>query len=143
MFMLFFACMSSIAPPVAPAAFAAGAIAGANPFTIGNLACKFAIGGFLLPFMFIHNNGMLLQGAPDKIATDIVLGIVLVFTAALALHGWVLRSRLPAIVRLVFAALVLGIMWPESMIQLACAGTSVLLFFGFYAWARRRVASAH
>ena len=141
MFMLFFACMSSISPPVAPAAFAAGAIAGANPFAIGNLACKYAIGGFVLPFMFIHNNGMLLQGAPDKIAIDIGLGIVLVFTAAVALHGAVLRMRLPVVLQLVFAAFTLGIMWPEQMIQLASAAASMLLFAGLYVWARTRGAA--
>ena len=137
MFMLFFACLSAISPPVAPAAFAAGAIAGANPFTIGNLACKYAIGGFLLPFMFIYNNGMLLQGAWDKVAIDTALGVMLVFMAGVAAHGYIIKMRLPVIVRLAFAALTFGIMWPVSNIQLASAAASVVLYLALYAFARR------
>lgn len=140
MFMLFFACMSAISPPVAPAAFAAGAIAGANPFTIGWLACKYAIGGFVLPFMFVHNNGILLQGDPLKIVTDIALAVMLMFTSALALHGSILRLDLNILVRLIFAALSAAILWPDLPIQLAAAGTALVLFLPLYAWARWRKA---
>ena len=141
MFMLFFACLSAISPPVAPAAFAAGAIAGANPFTIGNLACKYAVGGFLLPFMFVFNNGMLLQGAPERIALDIALGVALVFIAAVATHGFVLRTRLPLLLRLMFAALTLAIMWPALEIQGPAALSAVALYLALYAVARRKEAS--
>lgn len=137
MFMLFFACISSISPPVAPAAFTAGAIAGANPFTIGNLACKYAIGGFLLPFMFVFNNGMLLQGGWDKVVIDITLGLVMVFMAGLATHGHIIKLRLAAIVRLMFAGLALAIMWPVAEIQQGSAIAAIVLYLAFYAWARR------
>ena len=40
MFMLFYASLSAITPPVAVAAFAAAAIAGANPFKLTPYACK-------------------------------------------------------------------------------------------------------
>jgi TRAP transporter 4TM/12TM fusion protein len=136
MFMLFFACMSAISPPVAPAAFTAGAIAGANPFTIGNLACKYAIGGFLLPFMFVFNNGMLLQGTWDKVAIDVGLGLALVFVAGLAAHGYVIKLRLPVIVRLLLAALAMAIMWPAAHVQQAAAFAAFVLYLALYAWAR-------
>ncbi len=139
MFMLFFACMSAISPPVAPAAFAAGAIAGANPFTIGNLACKYAIGGFLLPFMFVYNGGMLLQGAPTKIAIDTALGLTLVFVAAIATHGYVLTTRLPALLRLAFTGLTLAILWPGHEVQIAAAVGAMLLYLTLYLLARRRL----
>ncbi len=142
MFMLFFACLSAISPPVAPAAFAAGAIAGANPFTIGNLACKYAIGGFLLPFMFIANNGMLLQGAPAKIVADIVLGVMLVFVAAIATHGHVLAWRLPVLLRLIFVALTVGILWPLAEIQAGAALAALTLYLALYVVAHRRERAA-
>ena len=50
MFMLFYASLSAISPPVAVAAFAAAAIAKANPFKLMPYACKLAVGGFVLPF---------------------------------------------------------------------------------------------
>lgn len=137
MFMLFFACLSAISPPVAPAAFAAASIAGANPFTIGNLACKYAIGGFLLPFMFVFNNGVLLQGDAVKIVTDTALCVVLVFVAALAVHGYVLRSKMPVLVRLAFAAFTVGVLWPMPQVQMTSATASLLLYGILYALARR------
>ena len=44
MFLLFYACLSAITPPVAVANFAAAAIAGANPFRLGPYAVKLAVG---------------------------------------------------------------------------------------------------
>ncbi len=142
MFMLFFACLSAISPPVAPAAFAAGSIAGANPFTIGNLSCRYAIGGFLLPFMFVFNNGVLLQGGPVKIATDTMLCVALVFVAAVAAHGYVVQMKLGAPARLAFVALSVGILWPMAEVQLLCAVAGVLLFAILYAVARRTATTA-
>jgi TRAP transporter 4TM/12TM fusion protein len=142
MFMLFFACLSAISPPVAPAAFAAASIAGANPFTIGNLSCRYAVGGFLLPFMFVFNNGVLLQGGPVKIATDTALCIVLVFVAALAAHGYVLQKKIPALARLAFVALCVGILWPKPEVQVFSALTGILLYAVLYAGARRTGAIA-
>lgn len=142
MFMLFFACLSAISPPVAPAAFAAASIAGANPFTIGNLSCKYAIGGFLLPFMFVFNNGVLLQGDAAKIVIDTALCVVLVFVAALAVHGYVLRTRMPILMRLAFAALTVGVLWPAPEVQIASAVASVLLYGVLYAVARRTAGPA-
>ena len=92
MFILFYSCMSAITPPVAVAAFAAGAIAGANPFRLAPYACKLAVGGFVLPFYFLFNRGLLLQGNLITILSDTLVGAVLVLTSSLALHGYV-RQR--------------------------------------------------
>jgi hypothetical protein len=54
LFMLYFACLSAITPPVAVANFAAGAIAGVNAMALGPYAVKLAIGGFILPFLEDH-----------------------------------------------------------------------------------------
>ena len=62
LFMLYFACLSAITPPVAVANFAAGAIAGVNPMALGPYAVKLAIGGFILPFYFLFNPGLNMEG---------------------------------------------------------------------------------
>ncbi len=64
LFMLYFACLSAITPPVAVANFAAGAIAGVNPMALGPYAVKLAIGGFILPFYFLFNPGLNMEGGP-------------------------------------------------------------------------------
>ena len=74
MFMLFYASLSAISPPVAVAAFAAAAIAKANPFKLMPYACKLAVGGFVLPFFFVFNPGILMQGGVLRILSDTVVG---------------------------------------------------------------------
>ena len=64
LFMLFYACLSAITPPVAVANFAAAAIAGVNPMALGPYAVKLAIGGFVVPFFFLFNPGPQPAGQP-------------------------------------------------------------------------------
>ncbi|HIF58191.1 MAG TPA: TRAP transporter large permease subunit, partial [Rhodospirillales bacterium] len=79
MFLLFFAALSAITPPVAVAAYAAASIAQANPIVIAGLAVRLAIAGFTLPFAFAVDPGLLAQGSlPDIIwaAATTLLGVV-------------------------------------------------------------------
>jgi TRAP-type uncharacterized transport system fused permease subunit len=136
MFMLFFACMSAITPPVAVAAFAAASIAGANPFRLAPYACKLAVGGFVLPFYFLFNNGILLQGDPAHILSDTVIGFVMVFTASLVLHGYVWQQRIPMVLRGVLVATAVAMSWPDVSIQYVAAVVALGLFFVLWRAAR-------
>ena len=53
MFLLYYAILSALTPPIAVAALAAAAIAEEDPFKIAFDAVKLASVGFLLPFVFI------------------------------------------------------------------------------------------
>jgi TRAP transporter 4TM/12TM fusion protein len=129
MFILFYACMSAITPPVAVAAFAAGAIAGANPFKLAPYACKLAVGGFVLPFYFLFNNGILLQGGSLlKIVSDTMIGAAVVLVSSVALHGYVRRCPIPLPLRGVFVLAALCMAWPQPLIQYAAAAVAGGLF---------------
>lgn len=129
MFMLFFSCMSAITPPVAVAAFAASMIAKANPMRIGFLACQLSVGGFLIPFFFLFNNGILAQGSAWDIISDAAIGMILVIAAAVALYGWVMKAQLNWLLRLGFAAGALAMMYPSRPLQWALAAVTVVTFF--------------
>ncbi|ASM74143.1 MULTISPECIES: TRAP transporter permease [Roseobacteraceae] len=60
MFVLYYAVLSAITPPVALAAFAAAPIADANPMKIGVVAMRLTIVGFIVPFLFVLNPSLLL-----------------------------------------------------------------------------------
>jgi TRAP transporter 4TM/12TM fusion protein len=139
MFMLFYSCMSAITPPVAVAAFAAGSIAGANPFKLAPYACKLAVGGFVLPFYFLFNNGLLMQGDVLHVVSNTVIGAILVLTASLTLHGYVLRQPIALPLRGVFliAAVAMGL--PQPMVQFPAAVVALGLFFVL--WRAARVAA--
>jgi TRAP transporter 4TM/12TM fusion protein len=140
MFMLFYACMSAITPPVAVAAFAAGSIAGANPFKLAPYACKLAVGGFVLPFFFLFNPGMLMQGTLVDIVSDTLIGAALVLVCALALHGYVRRHPLPLAVRGVFVVLAVAMGIPNAALQYGAAVIAAALFLVMLRTARAQEA---
>jgi TRAP transporter 4TM/12TM fusion protein len=128
MFMLFYASLSAITPPVAVAAFAAAAIAGANPFKLAPYACKLAIGGFALPFFFVFNPGILMQGGVLKILSDTAVATVLVLTASLVLHGFVRQQPIPLVLRGVFLLLALAMAVPRLPVQYAAMAAAIGLY---------------
>jgi TRAP transporter 4TM/12TM fusion protein len=62
MFLLYFAVMSAITPPVAVAAYAAASIAEDNPMTIAMHAVKLSLAAFVVPFVFVFGPELLWQG---------------------------------------------------------------------------------
>ena len=60
MFVMYFACMSAITPPVALASYAGAALAGANPNRTGFVAWKLAITSFIIPYMFAYGPDLLM-----------------------------------------------------------------------------------
>jgi len=70
MFVFYWGMLSAITPPVAVANFAAAAISGANPMALGPYACKLTVGGFMAPFFFLFNPGLLMEGPIEQILSD-------------------------------------------------------------------------
>lgn len=60
LFMLYFAVLSAVTPPVALSAFAAAPIAGAKPMETGWAAVRLAAPGFIIPFLFVFHPDILL-----------------------------------------------------------------------------------
>lgn len=91
MFVLYYAVLSAITPPVALAAFAAAPIADANPMKIGMVALRLTVVGFIVPFLFVLNPSLLLIENFDL--TDFTIGmlrivcIIWALCAALAGYG--------------------------------------------------------
>ena len=63
LFLLYYAVLSAITPPVAVAAFAAASIANDNPMKISFKGVQFAVGAFLLPFFFVLDPALLGEGS--------------------------------------------------------------------------------
>lgn len=102
LFLLYFAVMSALTPPVAVAAYAASAIADANPLKIAGQSVRISIGAFLIPFCFVYNPGLLMQGTLWEIiftTASAVCGLVLI---AIAVEGY-WNAHVPWYARLIFA----------------------------------------
>ena len=72
MFLLYFATMSAITPPVALASYAAAGIADASPNKVGWQGLVLVLPSFLVPFVFIFNQELLLIGN----GLDIILAVL-------------------------------------------------------------------
>ena len=72
LFLLYFAVMSALTPPVAVAAYAASAIAEANPMAIAAHAVKLALAAFCVPFVFVVGPELLWEGPLWLTATTFV-----------------------------------------------------------------------
>jgi TRAP transporter 4TM/12TM fusion protein len=84
MFVFYFGIMADLTPPVALAAFAASSIARESPMKIGLKAVQIAIAGFVVPYMAVYDNALMLQGDPTFMA---VAYIVLKALIAIGLWG--------------------------------------------------------
>lgn len=105
LFLIYFAAMSSISPPVAITVFTAAGIAQADNMKAGWLAMFYALGGILLPFMFVLNENYLLNGTILSVSVTILFGILGSVLLAAGVIGW-LRAPLNLPVRIIL--LVLG-----------------------------------
>lgn len=132
LFMLYYACLSAVTPPVAVANFAAGAIAGANPMSLGPHAVKLAVGGFVVPFFFLFNHGILLQGGIVTIVSDVIAGTILVACASLVLHGWWGKAPISWPARLALALAALAILDPDPAIQWPAAFIGAAIMLGLW-----------
>lgn len=75
LFCFYFAMFANITPPVALASFAAAGISGGSPMKTGVVSIKLALAGFIIPYMFVYNNSLLL------IDTSFIQGIQVAITA--------------------------------------------------------------
>ena len=90
MFVLYFACLSAITPPVAVAAFAAAGIAGADPNRVGFKALRLGIVAFIVPFIFVYQPALLMQGAPLAVVMAAATSVIGVIALAAGLEGWLM-----------------------------------------------------
>ncbi len=110
MFILYYAVLSAVTPPVAVAAYAASAIAQANPLAISVLACRMSVVAFIVPFSFAYGEELLLRGDWYMIMLATLSAGIGTVLLALAMEGFWKRQysrpvrALIALVGLVFLA---------------------------------------
>jgi TRAP-type uncharacterized transport system fused permease subunit len=87
LFLLYFAVMSAVTPPVAVAAYAASAIAEANPMAIAGHAVKLCLAAFVVPFVFVFGPELLWQGPLWKTAVTFSTAAIALILLAMAIEG--------------------------------------------------------
>jgi len=103
LFVFYFAILAEVTPPVCIPAYCAASIAGAKPLQTGFEAFKLALVAFVVPYIFIYNQALLLKGGwVEEVSLVLVLLIAIVFLSA-AVTGYFFK-RLNLIERAIMAA---------------------------------------
>ncbi len=91
LFVLYFAVLSAITPPVALASYAGAGVAGASPTKVGWTAVRLGLAGFIVPFIFVFSPSLLLEH-PNFIWTvwAIITAIIGVYSLSASLQGFML-----------------------------------------------------
>ncbi len=136
MFVVYFATLSAITPPVAVASYAAAGISESNAATVGWQACRIGLVSFAVPFIFVYEPRLMVT--PDNFSIE---SIWIVFSATLGvlilcagLEGY-MRKKIPLIMRGVLIIGGLLLMYPEKISDYIGLGVFALLmaqqYFGF------------
>jgi TRAP-type uncharacterized transport system fused permease subunit len=111
LYIFYFGMLCMVTPPVSFAAYAGAALAKADPMKTGWTAWTFALAGFLLPYMFVYNNSLLLMGSVTNILFSVLTSMIGVICLGAAIIGYVLK-RTPAHERLLLFAAALLLIKP-------------------------------
>lgn len=103
LFLLYYAVLSAITPPVAVAAYAASAISGRNPLGIAVAACRLSVAAFVLPFALVYDPGILFEGSLLQVTAGVCSALAAVVLISIAAEGYFKRP-LSAPVRLLTGA---------------------------------------
>ncbi|MCB0068827.1 MAG: TRAP transporter fused permease subunit, partial [Caldilineaceae bacterium] len=124
MFVLYYAVLSALTPPVAVAAYAAAAIADGNPIQIAVAAVRLSLVAFVVPFAFVYGQELLLIGEPLAIAIAVITAVVGVIVLSIAAEGY-FRRTLSGWVRIAVALTGLCFVFPSFI----SASVGVVLLF--------------
>ncbi|HCG62573.1 MAG TPA: C4-dicarboxylate ABC transporter permease [Sphaerochaeta sp.] len=91
LFVFYFAILAEITPPVSIASYCGAAIAGSDPLKTGFEAMRMAIVGFIIPYIFVFNPALMLNGSALEVITLIIIVMYAVVTLASAFRGYLHR----------------------------------------------------
>lgn len=119
-FLVYYAVLSFITPPIAISCYAAATLAEESPMAVGWESMLVGLIIFMLPFSFIYAPALLLIGTWDEIVLATIITAIGVVYASAALVGW-WRGPLPAWRRAILMACGLALIIPWSELLAVCA----------------------
>lgn len=92
LFCLYFGVLADVTPPVALATYAASGIAKSEPIKTGFTALLNAAAGFVVPYMFVYNSYLLLQGDLLHIVVGSGTALIGIIGLAAAIQGYLVND---------------------------------------------------
>jgi len=91
LFIFFFGTLGNISPPVAPTSFTAAGIAGTDPAKTTNLAFFFSLPSWVVPYVFVYSNEILLMGSASLILARVITSFIAICCMAISFQGYLFK----------------------------------------------------
>jgi len=91
LFVFYWAMLSMITPPICIAAYAGAAIAGTSPMRTGYACMRLGIIAYLVPFVFVFDPLLLLEGPPALVTLAIATAVIGTIAIGIAMVGYFIR----------------------------------------------------
>lgn len=111
LFIFYFGIISAITPPVALASFVAAGISGDKPFSTSLVSLRLGIPAFILPFMFVYDPSLIMQGELSNIIVSVISAIIGIFSLSLGMQQYFTR-RLKLWESVSFSVIALALIFP-------------------------------
>ena len=135
LFVFFFGALGNISPPVAPTSFAAAGIAETDPVKTTNLTFLYSLPSFLVPYLYVYSNELLLMGSPFMVFLRVISSFIGLSCMAIIFHGFLFRP-LDWFRRVLFLVGGLLLVYPHTLPTLA--GYLLVGFLFLQEWLLRR-----
>ena len=122
LFVLYFAVLSAITPPVAMAVYAANGISRAGLMESSWAAVKLGLTGYIIPFMFVYGPSLLLIGETSTIILTVITATIGVICLAAGLHAYFFFGAMHLWERFVLVAAAFVLIKPGLVTDLIGAG---------------------
>ena len=131
MFVFYYGIMAQITPPVCVASYTAAGIADGDAMKTGLKGMLFALVGFLVPFVFVYNPAILLEGTMLQTVIGAAQLLVGTFFLAVTVAGY-FKTAMPKWMRALTFVVALGFISPDVVSTIAAlVGGVVMLFLNF------------
>lgn len=129
LFVLYLGMMSMITPPVAVASFAAAAISGSGAMRTGFKAMRLGWSAYVIPFIFVLDPALILEGAPLDIAEALLRACLGIWFTTAAIVGFGVGS-LRGGKRAGYAAVGITLLLPGHLMPVGIGVAHAILFLG-------------
>lgn len=114
LFVLYFSVMANLTPPVGACALLAAQLAEGNYIKTAVTAVRLGLPGFFLPFLFIYNPGLLLQGTAFSVISEIITTVLGVTALAVFFENYFM-GKLNYLERIVVLLSAITLIWPGNL----------------------------
>ncbi len=127
MFLLYFACISGITPPVCPNVFVTSAIAKSDWWKTGWIATRLAYIIYVIPFIFVYNSALLMGSSPANIVITFLGATWATFVITIGIGGFFLTMMGPLMRVLFFVGGMMVIVPGMPVLQLTGLGITIVV----------------